>query len=71
MVWSNKTQPTRANIKKRLHAALEALVAADDLIAHTNERAALTASRNAQAWVRDGIRKLDQRSGKRTCRKAA
>lgn len=64
-MWRPNAQPTRANVKKRLFAAIDALASADHLISQMKDKGALTATRNARAWANDAIKKLDGNSGKR------
>jgi len=54
-MWSDKTKPTPANIRKRLDAALEALEAAADLAArHPSMGKKLQVPiKHARAWAAD------------------
>lgn len=60
-MWSSKTQPTPANIRKRITAAEEAVLAAKVLI-ENNERMAAKGGpgvplTNALAWLQDAYAK--------------
>ena len=58
MAWSEKTQPTPANARKRLWAAVEALDAAIELMGrHGDMKAASSHADNARAWAHSAIEK--------------
>lgn len=57
-MWSDKTKPTPANVRKRLSAALEALEGARVLAEkHGRMPAAMTRIRNAAEWALDAHRR--------------
>jgi hypothetical protein len=73
MAWSDKTKPTRANVKKRLNAALEANSAAADLYAkltasapHQRRDKVAASLVQVDAWIRSTLRDLEAQKGKRT-----
>lgn len=65
-MWRDDAKPTRANIKKRLHAAGEALASAKALLANAPDKRAQDAIANAGAWLGEAHAALDAAKGKRT-----
>lgn len=62
MGWSSKTKPTRANIRKRITAALEAIEGAKTLAEnHGGMSRTISALNNAGAWVLDADAKTRAR----------
>lgn len=67
MIWSPKTKPTSANIRKRLVAAIEALDGAEALLEASGEKGSRARSirahiKNARAWVHGGIAGTEKRA---------
>lgn len=51
-MWSSKTKPTPANIRKRIDAAIEALAGAELLMKnHGKMKVAIQQSEHARAWA--------------------
>lgn len=61
MMWSSKTQPTPANIRKRITAAEEAVLAAITLIDRNDRLAPKGGPRvpleNAKLWLQDAYQR--------------
>lgn len=59
MNWSTSTRPTPVNAKLRLFAAIDALTAADGIIAQMPQHPGLAETRNARAWAETAVKRLD------------